>query len=104
MSPATARRRGPLASGQRGSAGPPCVSWRASATSPSWLGRDHPVGVEDELLRGAPVEVLVALRGVVQGNDRGVDRLRDLCLLRQDQVHQEAVVTLHGALARGEGV
>ena len=44
-----------------------------------WLGYfgDEVVGVDDELLRCALVEVLVALRSIVQRDDGRVDDLSD---------------------------
>ena len=64
---------------------------------------DHAMRVEDELFGSTLVEVLVALRGRLQRNDRGVDRLGDLHLVVQDRIHQLAVVAHDRALAGGEG-
>lgn len=46
------------------------------------------VGIDDELLRGATVEVGVAAGGVVQGDHGGVHCLRDLHPVVQDGLHQ----------------
>src|SRR3954451_6976832 len=67
-------------------------------------GRDHPVRVDHVLLRYSLEELLVAPRGVVQRDDGGVDRLRDLGLVVQDAHHQAAVVLQHRTLAGDEGV
>src|SRR6266567_5537266 len=64
----------------------------------------HRVWVEDVLPRGALVEVPVAARSVVEAEDRGVDGFSDLCLVRQNQIHQLAVIALDRALAGGECV
>src|SRR5882672_763518 len=66
------------------------------------LRRDHLVRVDDEFLGRALVEILVALGGFVEGNDRRVDGLGDLYLVMQDGHHQIAVVALDGALAGDE--
>ena len=48
------------------------------------------------------VEVLIALRRVVQSDHRDVDRLGDLDLVEQNRLHQRPVVAHHRALAGGE--
>src|SRR5256712_6952045 len=68
-----------------------------------YLGRGHAMRVEDELLGGSLVEVHVALRGLLQSNDCGVDRLGDLHLVVQDRIHQLAMVPHDRALTGGEG-
>src|SRR5690242_1661478 len=60
--------------------------------------------IEHELLGCALVEVLVALRGILQRNDCGVDRLGNLYLVIEDRHHQLAMVAHNWALSRGEGV
>src|SRR5437764_9293738 len=52
---------------------------------------DHAMRVEDELFGSTLVEVLVALLGLLQSNDRSVDRLSDLHLVVQDRIHQLAL-------------
>src|SRR6266849_7587485 len=59
---------------------------------------DHAMRVEDELFGSTLVEVLVALRGLLQSNDRSVDRLSDLHLVVQDRIHQLAMVPHDRAL------
>src|SRR5437764_1234936 len=66
-------------------------------------GGDHAMRVEDELLGSTLVEVHVALRGLLQRNDRGVDCLGDLHLVVQDRIHQLAMVAHDRALTGGEG-
>src|SRR5687768_13066904 len=86
------------------------ASARGAYASQGWArdglhcGRHHAVRVEDEFLGSALVEVLVALGGVVQGDDGGIDGLGDLDLVVQDGHHKLAVVAHDRALAGGEGV
>src|SRR6185437_15774684 len=65
---------------------------------------DQPVGVEDELLGDAAVEVLVALRSFVERDHRGVDGLGDVGLVVEDHLHQPAVVAHHRTLPGGEAL
>src|SRR5688572_2561621 len=65
---------------------------------------DVAVRVEDVLLGRALVEVLVALGGLIKGDDRGVDGVGDVGLVVQDAHHQAAVVLLDRALTGEEGV
>src|SRR5699024_3271982 len=65
---------------------------------------DHAVRVDHVLMRSSGVELLVGLRGFVEGDLGGVDRIGDMRLVRQDELHQLTVVLLHGALAGGEVV
>src|SRR5918994_76183 len=65
---------------------------------------DVAVGVEDVLLGRTLVEVLVALGGLIEGDDRGVDGVGDVGLVVQDAHHQAAVVLLDRALTGEEGV
>ena len=63
-----------------------------------------PCGSSTNFLRRALVEVLVALRGLVEGDHRRVDGLGDLDLVVEDRLHQAAVVAHHRALAGRERV
>jgi glycerol kinase len=76
----------------------------ACARSAGRSGLDQPVRVEDELLGHARVEVLVAVRRLVERDDGRVDGLGDVGAVVQDHLHQPAVVAHHGALAGREGV
>ena len=60
--------------------------------------------VDDELLRGALVEVFVALRRLIELDNGDIDRFRDLDLAKENGVHQLAIVFHYRALARGEDV
>src|SRR5688572_27150250 len=60
--------------------GPPAAATRLSDLS----DLDQAVRVEHELLGRALVEVLVAVRRLVQRDHRGVDRLRDLRAVVED--------------------
>src|SRR5581483_1858326 len=51
---------------------------RATRRQPTSSGLDQAMRVQDELLGRALVEVLVALRSLVEGDHGGVDRLGDL--------------------------
>src|SRR6266702_5103674 len=59
---------------------------------------NHAMRVEDELFGSTLVEVHIALRGLLQSNDRSVDRLSDLHLVVQDRIHQLAMVAHDRAL------
>src|SRR5271165_1715821 len=59
--------------------------------------------VDDELLGGPFVEVLVALRRLVEPNHGGVDRSGNLYLVMQDGHHQLAMIAHYRALAGHEG-
>src|SRR5688572_4478892 len=80
--------------------GPPAAATRLSDLS----GLDQAVRVEHELLGRALVEVLVAVRRLVQRDHRGVDRLRDLRTVVEDHLHEAVVVLHHRTLAGGEAV
>src|SRR6266516_3044749 len=69
-----------------------------------WSVGDQAVRVEDELLGGPFVEVLIALRRLVERDDSGVDIARDLHPVVKDRHHQLPVVGHHRALAGGEPV
>jgi len=58
------------------------------------------VRVQDELLGRALIEVLVSLRGFVERDHGGVDRLGDLRLVVEDHLHQAVVVLHHRAPTR----
>src|SRR5215212_11994607 len=60
--------------------------------------------VEHELLGRALVEVLVALRSLIERDDCGVDGPGDLGPIVEDRHHQLAVVLHDRALAGVEGV
>src|SRR5215207_11650209 len=60
---------------------------------------DEAVRVEHELLGRSLVEVLVALRRVVERDDGGVDRLGDLHAIVEDRLHEPVVVAHDRALA-----
>src|SRR2546421_12545642 len=66
--------------------------------------RDHAVRIYHELLRGAVIEILVALGGLVERDRLHVHGFRDLDLVVEDALHEVAIVFLHGALAGGEAV
>src|SRR6266545_601644 len=67
-------------------------------------GGGDPVGVEDELPCRPLIEVPVTLRSVLQGDDRGVDRVGDLGPVVEDHLHQQPVVPLDRTLPGGERV
>src|SRR6476660_2714416 len=95
----------PRATRRRGTAGAATPRPDGREVAHPWTsGLDQPVRIEHELLGRALVEVLVALRGVVQGDDGGFDGLGDLHLVVEDRLHQTAVVLHHRALAGGEAV
>ena len=81
---------------------------RMAEAADAWPGRrglpscDHAVRVENVLLRGTLVELAVALRRLVETDGDGVDGLRNVRLVRQDQIHQLPVVPLDRALTSGE--
>ena len=54
------------------------------------------MGIDDELLRRSLVEILVALRSIVEGDDRCVDDLRYGQTVVQDGLHELAVVLEDG--------
>ena len=62
------------------------------------------MGIDDELLRCSLVEVLVALRSAVEGDDGCVDDLRDGQTVVQDGLHELPVVLEDGGLAGEEAV
>jgi putative drug exporter of the RND superfamily len=91
LSLARARALRPAARGlRRGRA-----TWRGArrgprcrdALLPTSSDLDEPVRVENELLGRSLVEVLVALRRLVQADHGGVDRLGDLRLVVEDHLH-----------------
>ena len=51
------------------------------------------MGIDDELLRGAAIEILVALGSLVQRSDPHVDGFRDVDPVVKDGHHQAAVVS-----------
>src|ERR1039457_6188323 len=65
---------------------------------------DEAVRIDDVLLGGSLVEVVVALRCILERDDGGVDRRRDVRPVVQDRHHQLAVVRHHRALASDEVV
>src|ERR1700749_737880 len=62
------------------------------------------MGIDDELLRCSLVEVLVALRSVVESDYCCVDDLRDRQTVVQDGLHELPVVLEDGGLASEEAV
>ena len=60
--------------------------------------------IDDELLRCSLVEILVALRSVVEGNHGCVDDLRDGQAVVEDRLHKLPVVLEDGGLAGEEAV
>jgi hypothetical protein len=59
--------------------------------------------VDNELFGNTAVELRVAVRRLVQGDDGGTDSLGELHSVTQDGVHQTSVVLHDRALPRGEG-
>ena len=64
----------------------------------------HAVGIEDEFLGGAFVEVRVALCCLIEWDDGGVDDLGDGKAVVQDSLHELAIVFEDGSLAGVEAV
>src|SRR5580698_4051913 len=60
--------------------------------------------IDDELLRGSLVEILVALRSIVEGDDGCVDDLRDGQTVVQDGLLELPVVLENGSLTGEEAV
>src|ERR1051325_3350606 len=56
----------------------------------SELSLHHSVRIDDEFLRRAFVEILIALRSVLETDQLHVRRLRDLNLVVQDRLHELA--------------
>src|ERR1700687_4985287 len=67
------------------------------------LRREFSMRVDNELFGNTAVELRVAVRRLVQGDDGGTDSLRDLYSVTQDGLHQTSVVLHDRALPRGEG-
>src|SRR5581483_10135205 len=67
------------------------------------LDGDQVVRVDDKFLCSAPVKILIASGGLIQGNDGGVNRSGDLYLVIQDRIHQLTMVAHDGTLSGGEG-
>src|SRR5689334_10691286 len=58
--------------------------------------------IKDKLFSSALVELLIALRRLLQGNYDGIDCSGNLYLIVQDRIHQLAVVTHDRALTSNE--
>jgi hypothetical protein len=76
---------------------------RRRLPAPGGLRREFSMRVDDELFGNTAVELRVAVRRLVQGDDGATDSLRDLHSVMQDGLHQASVVLHDRALAGGEG-
>src|SRR5207245_9574232 len=64
------------------------------------VGRpEHIMGIEDEFLGRPPIEVLIALRRLIERDDRDVNGLGDLDFAKEDRPHKVPVIFHHGTLA-----
>src|SRR5687767_12419419 len=75
-----------------------------AAAEPVRSGRlwDHAVRIDDELLRRAMIEHLIAAWRIVQRNDIDIHDLRDRHAIKQDRLHQLTIVFNHRRLAGEE--
>ena len=62
------------------------------------------MGIDDEFLRRAAIEVGVTLGRLVQRDHLDIDRIGDVDLAKQDRLHQRAMVLHYRALAGVEAV